>query len=43
MENKLLIVIFILEILAGDPLYHTSPLKKGEAISVVIFCIAFLT
>jgi len=49
MRNKLLfsilflIVVFVLGILAGDPLYHATPLDKREAISAVIFCIALLT
>ena len=49
MRNKLLfsilflLFIFILGMLAADPLYHALGLKKREAISVVIFCIAMLT
>ena len=41
MRNKLLlsiiflIVVFVLGILAGDPLYHATPLDKREAISAV--------
>ncbi|MDW3646211.1 MAG: hypothetical protein R8P61_04035 [Bacteroidia bacterium] len=49
MRNKLLftllflIGIFVLGILAADPLYHASPLDKSEALSTIIFCIAFFT
>lgn len=49
MRNKLvfsllfLLFIFILGMLAADPLYHGLGLKKGEAISLVIFIIALFT